>query len=237
MADNPYGVFNQVLWSGVGDVDECWIIATYWALVITGVVKRKDLPTIKEFRAAAGRPDRPGASGGNNTVIAKALTKLLPKADAQLYNGNTAGFEKMLKQGYVASLSVDSGDLPAYLQFGFKGDHQISVYFEGGQFWIMNPLAKEGSALIQISRAALQKAAGSYLGDGKFHAIFIRSKSKEEMDYDAAIKDYTKRSARPHAPKPLPPPAMDKFTNYLQPYWPKSFYGARTDKSDMGNLK
>lgn len=235
MSTNPYGVFNQVLWPGTGDVDECWIIATYWALVIAGVVKRKDLPSIKEFRAAAGRPDLPGASGGSNKNIAKALSILLPKAEVKQYNGNTAGFEKMLKQGYIASLSVDSGDLPAYLQFGFKGDHQISVYYEGGHFWIMNPLAKEGSALLQISLADLKRAAFSFLGDGKFHSVFIAAKSKEQLDYEKNVKDYTSRMERPRAPQQLPAPAAQE-SHYLQPYWPRDFYAARTRKSDMGNL-
>ena len=236
MSTNPYGVFNQVLWPGTGDVDECWIIATYWALVISGVVKRKNLPTIKEFRAAAGRPDKPGPTGGNNKIIAKALSILLPKAEVKQYNGNTAGFEKLLKQGYIASLSVDSGDLPAYLQFGFKGNHQISVYYEGGHFWVMNPLAKEGSSLLPISLADLKRAAFSLLGDGKFHAIFIRAKSQEQMDYEKNLRDYNNRMERPRAPKPLAAPA-ERDNHYLQPYWPKDFLDARSDKGDMGNLR
>jgi hypothetical protein len=175
LSSGTLGVFNQVWWAGVGDADECWIIATFWALVATGVMSRDQLPSIDKFRAAAGRPDLPGPSGGNNSDIIKALAKLAPDADVRGYNGLFAGFKKALQNGYVASLSVDSNMLPKYLQFGFKGLHQVSIYYSAGKYYVMNPLAKEGSGLLQISEFDLRMAATSYLGDGDFHAVLIKA--------------------------------------------------------------
>lgn len=169
------GVFSQISWPGVGDVDDCWIIATYWALVATGVMTREQLPSIYEFREAAGRPDKPGPSGGNNGNLITALNKLAPEADVRRFSGSLASFTKQLKLGYVASLSLDSGRLPKYLQFGFTGNHQVSVYYQGGKFYIMNPLAKSGSGLLPITASALQFAAGGLFGDGQFHAVLIKA--------------------------------------------------------------
>lgn len=169
------GAFNQVQWGGVGDADECWIIATFWPLVASGVVMRSELPSIATFRAAAGKPDRPGPTGGNNRDLVRALDKLFPDADVKFFIGTASAFFRQLQLGYVASLSVLSSKLPAYLRFGFNGSHQVSVIYQKGKYYVMNPLAREGSALIQISERDLARAAGALLRDGKVHAVLIRA--------------------------------------------------------------
>lgn len=216
------GVFNQASWYGVGDVDECWIIATYWALVAAGVMRREDLPTIKQFRDAAGRPDLPGPSGGNNKNLMLALKTLVPQAEAKLFIGGLSSFTKALANGYIASLSVLSSRLPAYLQFGFKGSHQVSVYYQGGKYYVANPLAKEGSGLVEISAAALRLAAGSLFGDGEFHAVLIKRGN------EAAIKGALK--PLPQAPRDLAAPV---FTHpYINPWAARDAYRARHPKSE-----
>lgn len=217
MAGSSLGVFNQGAWSGVGDVDECWIIATYWALVAAGVMRREDLPTIREFRDAAGRPDKPGASGGNNKNLMLALKTLIPQADATMFVGGVAAFTKALQRGYIASLSVLSSALPKYLQFGFKGSHQVSIYYKAGKFYLANPLAKEGSALVQISAADLAYAAGALFRDGKFHAVLI--KAGDEKKIKDAMKDLPKR------PRDLPPPT--EVRDYIDPYQASRSYRNR----------
>lgn len=213
------GAFNQIGWTGVGDADECWIIATFWPLVATGVMSREDLPTIEEFRKAAGRPDLPGASGGNNGNLIKALKKLAPGADAKLFVGGLSSFTKQLKSGYIASLSLSSALLPKYLQFGFTGAHQVSVIYQGGKFYVMNPLAKEGSALLEITAAALTKAAGGLFKDGKYHAVLIRAK---QVPLKVPRRDPVRRD--------LNPPIV--IRDYIDPYEVVSFYNGRRPKAD-----
>lgn len=210
------GTFNQASWAGVGDIDECWIIATYWALVATGIMTRDQLPTIAEFREAAGRPDKPGPSGGNNKVLMLALKTLIPQADAKMIDGSFQSFKAELGRGYVASLSVLSSKLPKWLQFGFQGAHQVSVYFKGGQFYLANPLAKEGSALIQISEADLKSAAGGLFGDGKFHAVLIKGKT-------AALLKNTLAPTSP--PRDLAAPIIVR--DYIDPWRVQRDYDAR----------
>lgn len=213
------GTFSQRSWLGVGDLDECWIIATYWALVATGIMRREDLPSIRDFRKAAGRPDKPGPSGGNNDVLMRALRVYAPNADIKNYVGSFEGFKKDLARGYVASLSLLSSQLPAYLQFGFKGAHQVSVYFQGGRFYVMNPLAKEGAPLIQISEKDLRRAAGALFGDNKFHALLIKA---------GDAKKITKTQALQQPPRDLNAPVVVR--DYLHPYEARDFYRARRSK-------
>jgi hypothetical protein len=217
------GVFNQIGWTGVGDADECWIIATFWPLVASGVMTRDQLPTIAEFRAAAGRPDRPGPSGGNNKNLIKALKVLAPGAEAKLFVGGLAAFTKQLRSGWIASLSLDSGLLPSYLRFGFQDSHQVSVIFQNGKFYVMNPLAKEGSALLPISAADLSRAAGGLLGDGLYHAVLIRAGKQ-----DSQPKPVKPRRVDP-VRRDLNPPI--DYNNFIDPYEVVSFYNARHPKN------
>lgn len=217
------GAFNQVWWIGAGDADECWIVATYWALVATGVMTRDELPTIKQFRAAAGKPDKPGPTGGSNEDILKGIKALIPGADAKLFAGGITAFEAALKAGYVASLSVLSKNLPKYLQFGFSGAHQISVYYKGGKLYVMNPLAKEGSALIEISARDLVKAGSSLYKDRKLHAVLIKAKPPSKTVTKASAKAPEKK--QPERPRDLNAPII--IRNYIDPYQRVHFYEAR----------
>jgi hypothetical protein len=227
MAASGLGVFNQASWSGVGDVDECWIIATYWALVASGVMRREDLPTIAEFRDAAGRPDLPGPSGGNNHNLMLALKTLIPQADTRLFTGGAASFKKALQSGYIASLSLLSKALPKYLQFGFKGGHQVSVYYQGGKYYVANPLAKEGSALIEVSLAVLLKASGALFGDNKLHAVLIKAPSGGKKT-KTIVPDFPKR------PRDLAPPVLE--SNYIDPWKARRFYDERNTRGGASGL-
>jgi hypothetical protein len=173
------GVFNQIRWPGVGDADDCWVISTLWALVASGRVTKENLPSVRAFRDAAGVPDVQGRKdGGSNAQILKALQKLEPGIDAKLYSSNNVVmFRAWLSKGYIADLAVNSGALPKYLQFGFTGLHQISVVMQGGKYYVMNPLAQEGSALLEITEQNLMKAAFAFLKDGRLHGVLIKAGS------------------------------------------------------------
>jgi hypothetical protein len=211
------GAFSQVLWPGVGDIDECWIIATYWALVATGVTSREDLPSIKQFRAAAERPDRPGSTGGSNRNLMLALKRLLPRADAVKYDGGREGFTRMLKKGYVASLSVRSWSLPKAYQFGYRGNHQVSVFYKSGKYFIMNPLQVEGSALMEINYNNLVFAANGLLGDRLMHAVFIKAGTQ--------ARKVVQKKQIPRQPRALQHVIPDP--HYIKPYASATFYDER----------
>jgi hypothetical protein len=222
------GTYSQKTWPGVGDIDDCWVISTFWALVAAGIIDEWHIPTVYAFRAAAGRPDVQGkASGGSNADIIKALNKLLPQAGARMYNSGISGFKQMLSSGYIASLSVNSSMLPAYLQFGFKGLHQIAVIYQDGQFYVMNPLANQGAPLLLISQAALAKAAGGFAGTGKMSAVLIKVGG---VVLKQIIKD-GKRMMLPQPPRDLNAPIVVR--NYLDPLTVGDFYRARHKEDNV----
>lgn len=221
------GAFNQLSWAGVGDADECWIIATYWPLVAAGVMPRSQLPTIAEFREAAGRPDKPGPSGGNNSNLVKALNALAPSAEVKKFDGTLSAFSLQLAYGFIASVSLLSSALPKYLQFGFQGAHQVSIFLQSGKFYLMNPLAKEGSSLVQISGADLRRASGALFGDNKIHAVLIRAGAGGGKDAEPP---------KPAKAKPRQPDDKVYLTPvpvYIKPYASFDFYEERKRKPEV----
>lgn len=217
MAEPSLGVYNQIRWPGVGDADDCWVIATFWVLVATGVMTRDQLPSVSAYRSAAGVVDRRGRSdGGSNSDTMKALRRVAPRAVAKLYSGGFAGFKQLLAKGYIASLSVNSGRLPGYLQFGFKGAHQVAIVLQGGKFYVMNPLAQQGSALLPISEADLMKAAYALLGDHRVHAVLIKAGVQKAVNnLEAMVK-----AAR----QLQPPPVEEEGVDFLDGWDAKRFY-------------
>lgn len=222
------GVFNQASWFGVGDVDECWIIATYWPLVAAGVMTRDQLPSIAAFRKAAGRPDLPGPSGGNNNDLVKGLKALAPSAEVKLFSSSLSSFSLQLAYGYIASVSLLSSALPEYLRFGFQGAHQVSIFLQAGKFYLMNPLAREGSSLIQIMGRDLAKASGALFGDNKIHAVLIKAGK-------AADKPSGKSAMRRLPARPRDIPAPFEPTPYMDPRAVDGFYRERR-RDPMGNV-
>ena len=167
-------------------------------------------------------PDRAGkADGVNNAQILRALRKLAPKSGAYSYVGGLSGFGTALAKGYVASVSVLSSLLPKYLQFGFQGTHQISVILQGGKYYVMNPLAQEGSALLEISAADLQRAAAGLIGDGKVHAVMIK----------IGVRSYS-TGAPLLGPTVLQPPSYR--TSYIDGFEAARFYMARHKRQPSG---
>jgi hypothetical protein len=154
-------VLSQKAYPGVGDIDDCWAIATIWAATASDPCLKK--PTITRFRWAAGNPDNPYiADGGNLTQISRAVPIIWPTAKYHAVQTRYwATFKAHLVNAHFASIAVDSSKLPANLRFGFYRNHQVGVWRSPrtGYIYCANPLAPQGSRPIRITEAALRYAA------------------------------------------------------------------------------
>ena len=169
--------YNQVRWPGVGDVDDCQVIASFWAVVAAGHATKSTLPSVASFRSRAGNPDDPNrADGLTNMQSLQAIKYFWPKAGAYSYVSTEAGFNSALKSGHVASVSVNSAKLPSTMRYGFYGLHQIAVVYVGGKYLVMNPLQPSGTAPQPITFTTLVTAAKALLNDGKVHAVIVPTK-------------------------------------------------------------
>jgi len=157
----PYweGALNQKVYPGVGDIDDCWVVATIWA-VRRATHQNRNLPSCPTYRAAAGDPDDGYKDGGTVDEIVQANNRLYPQITDVKYakQYGWTGFVGYLNKGYTASLAVRSSYLPRSLRYGFLGTHQIAVFKRAGKFYIMNPLKPKGSAPTAISESALKTA-------------------------------------------------------------------------------
>jgi hypothetical protein len=188
-----FAVLNQKLYPGAGDVDDCWVVATCWAARIAGV---RDLPTVTEFRAAANKPDKPGATGGSLTDIMRAVGVLWPDLGVVKYQStNWDAFALALRRGKVASLGVLSSLLPAGLRFGFGGAHQVGVLFEGG-YLVANPLAPQGSEPIPISETALRASARGLAQGWILAALFPRGGDTMAVALNGTDRKFASTHAR-----------------------------------------
>lgn len=159
-------VLSQKAYPGVGDIDDCWAIATIWAATGSDPCLKK--PTIARFRWAAGNPDDPyRADGGNLTQITKAVPIIWPTAIYEPVRTQAwSTFRAHLVKAHFISLAVNSRLLPSNLRFGFLGNHQVGIWRSPrtGYIYCANPLAPQGSRPIRITEAALKTAAMNLYG-------------------------------------------------------------------------
>lgn len=166
---------SQVGYPGAGDIDDCWIVATLTC--VHNLVPLLKLPTVPEFRAAAGKPDVQGRSdGGTRTDIVRGLRNLYPKIPMTSSYVRWHVFKGLMKPGRVASIAVASAYLPSALRYGFNGAHQIAVeQISDGRWVILNPLAKKGTAPQAISESTLMEAALRIGGGYVLYVLFSTS--------------------------------------------------------------
>jgi hypothetical protein len=151
-------VISQIGYPGAGDVDDCWCVATIWAALAADPSAYQ--PTVPEFRKAAGNPDKPGPTGGDLDDVIRGASATWPQIRLLRYQSTEwALFEERLRDGWVASLAVQSSALPTRLQFGFRGAHQVGVMFANGEWRLMNPLAHNGAPTGWITESDLRTAA------------------------------------------------------------------------------
>lgn len=180
-----FPVLNQRLYPKAGDVDDCFVVATCWAAKCVAPYLR--LPDVTEFRAAAGDPDDGVSDGGSLDEIVKASRALWPQLPLTVYNGdNWQTFLDHVKRGGIASLAVISRLLPVEMRWGFLGAHQVGVAFTGGNFYLMNPLAPDGSPPVVIGSAQLRTAAFGLFAENGFRGVVLES---VDMKVTAVVRE------------------------------------------------
>jgi hypothetical protein len=157
------GVFNQKRWPRAGDPDECWMLADLMAL--HSVAPWLRLPSAKRYRAAAGNPDEEGPTPGTVRQSRIALETLYPTFRDVINVMKDEPFSEFLpelKSGRPASISVLSGALPGHLQFGFTGNHRVTVFWTGEKIRLANPLARAHSRSKVITEDELHTAVAAH---------------------------------------------------------------------------
>ncbi len=174
MRPQIFQVFSQREWPGIGDVDDCWVLASLQA--VHAVAPWLKLPGVKRFREEANKPDSPNRMDpGDEHDMARALTRLYPDLAIEVVDGG--GFEEFadkVRSGRPAALIVGSRELPENLQFGFKDIHAITVAFDDELgFVVANPLGRPHSKPISISRGELRAAVEGFKPN--VHAVLMPS--------------------------------------------------------------
>ena len=156
-------VFNQRLWPGAGDIDDCWVVSAIQCANVSAPWLY--LPTVPQFRTAAGDPDDGKSDGGNVDEIVKGVTTLWPAFAGKLKVLKGAAYDTLVDhvlKGRPVSLCIDSSKLPSALQHGFTGMHQVSFVLKDapdGARLYANPLAKVYSRWERIEKLAVLRPA------------------------------------------------------------------------------
>jgi hypothetical protein len=173
------GALNQIHFPGVGDVDDCWVVATIWAAQAAGVIGDGDsLPTIKQFRTAAGDPDDGQNDAGSLDEVMRGARQLWPDSRVTRVQSTAWNrFRARILGGAIASLQLDSSRLPLHLQHGFghpteERIHQVGLAFDGKRLVLMNPLQQMGAAPQRVANAVLREAATAPFGGEVRAALF-----------------------------------------------------------------
>lgn len=161
---------SQRHYPGAGDIDDCVPVATIQAY--SAEPGHKPLPTVPQFRIAAGVPDKPGPTPMTVTQGGVAAHRLWPELRIVAARFTWPNFAQAMEVGRrPAMVTVLSGALPGPLQYGFTGGHAVCVFWQNGAWWIVNPLQPLGSKPREISGHDLHVAAGALAGGGDVDAI------------------------------------------------------------------
>jgi len=164
-------VFSQRFWPGVGDIDDCWVVATIQAVSACAPWLRQ--PGTRAFRAAAENPDKPGFSGGNLNQIIRASQTIWPTLPVTEARGwGWQRFKDALRKGRPAEVSINSAKLPVKLRFGYTGLHGVALVYRGGILYLANPLARPHSRWIPVTWAEMHDAVMNYGGGSVFAALY-----------------------------------------------------------------
>jgi len=167
------GVFSQQLWRGVGDVDDCAVLADITCA--HACAPWSSLPSATAYRSAAGNPDDPSAADGlSQAQSVQAIRALWPKIGAKLTvsagTGTWAAYLAAVKSGRCASSSVFSAAIAT--KDGVAVRHRVSIYWNGSLLRIVNPLRKAHSIGEEITEATLKKAMDDYPDAGLWYILF-----------------------------------------------------------------
>ncbi|HEY6058779.1 MAG TPA: hypothetical protein VIV06_12170 [Candidatus Limnocylindrales bacterium] len=164
-------VFDQRTWPGVGDIDDCWVVAAIQCAHASGIA-RNSLPTCPEFRLAAGLPDRPGPTGGNMDHVLAAARTLWPRFNVVGFRGSWTALELHLGRGGAIWVALLSGRLPIRLRYGFESRHACTLFRdESGQLWLANPLQRNEPPPDRVTKADILPALEAVSDDGNIQAV------------------------------------------------------------------
>lgn len=165
-------VLSQRTYPGVGDIDDCAVIATIWAAIASRPTIYR--PSVEFFRAKAGRPDLPGATGLNIDQVLAGATGCWPALTITKYQ--SADYKPLIaaiKADHPASVPLDSAALPARLRYNFYGKHQVGIAWDGRALRCMNPLAPDGSPTPTITQVELLYAMSKLTSPASYRAVLF----------------------------------------------------------------
>lgn len=178
------GAFDQRVYPGAGDVDDCWIVATCWAAKASD--PKISLPTVTTFRRYAGDPDDGKSDGGSLEEVIAGARGCWPDLPVTAYNGPWSGFIAAVGSGRIASLAVLSGRLPASYRYGFAGWHQVGIAACDSGLVMMNPLQANGSRPRAIAPSAIEYAATAL---GNVRAALFPPRTAQEVTSAMQLDD------------------------------------------------
>lgn len=167
-------VFSQRDWTGVGDLDDCWVLSSLQC--VNSSAPWLYLPSCPIFRRAAGDPDDGHNDGGNVAEIRKGVTTLYPEFGGKLdaLRGSTlVDLRRVLNDGRPVSVALMAGKLPPRLNYGTKNvAHQCTLrQTSKGQLQFANPMVPHtGARWDDIDLGDVRDAILAF-GNGKVFAV------------------------------------------------------------------
>src|SRR5262245_45456565 len=164
--------FSQRTWPGHDpnpgdsrpDLDDCWAVSGIQMANVTAPWLR--MPSVAAFRNEAGVPDTgKGIEGGRVRNVYRGARGCYPSIRDLFTLGDGtpwSAFLRELERHRPLSVSVLSGALPARLQYGFEGRHQVTVAEKGGRIRIANPLQRAETRWETIGADDLRQAMRAY---------------------------------------------------------------------------
>lgn len=163
------GVFSQKFWRGVGDIDDCVVLADLQC--VHAVTPWASLPSSPAYRTAAGNPDDPvNADGMSLAQSMKALGSLFPGlAVEKIEGGAWAPFIAKVKGGRCASVGVYDATMAT--KNGAPVRHRVSVYWNGTILRVVNPIRGPHTIGTEISETELKRVMVAYPDPGDVYGI------------------------------------------------------------------
>lgn len=155
-------VFSQLRWPGMGGtVNDCAPVSAIQAVNVTS--PWLPLVGIRTFRKAAGAPDAEGGLVTSEVVAGiKGCYPLLADSLIVLRGGRWAEFRSLVEDGHPFTVAMDSSKLPAGLNFGFTGFHQVTVAVKNGKVKYANPLAQPYARWLTVTWDLVRSAVMAY---------------------------------------------------------------------------
>jgi hypothetical protein len=126
-------VLSQRKWFKAGDIDDCWVLSAIQCASVSAPWLY--LPTVTDFRAAAGDPDDGKSDGGNPNEIAKGVIGTWPQFKGKLKVMNGGIYDKLidyLLEGRPCSVAFDMTKVPDKYRYGVTVPHQMSIVVKDG---------------------------------------------------------------------------------------------------------